>query len=121
MLSVALSSLARIRDAVRRQARRCGLPDRLIKDAILVVNELATNVIRHGGGVGALWLWCDNGRMFCQVSDQGPGMDASRVGRPPTDPMGLSGRGLWLVRLLCAEVHISSSTAGTTVTVALTA
>ena len=83
-----------------------------------IANELATNVIRHGGGVGRMWFWRRDGAAYCQVSDGGPGIqDPTSAGEKPTDSNALTGRGLWLVRQMSEHVDIDTSIDGTTVTV----
>ncbi|HEY0532985.1 MAG TPA: ATP-binding protein [Actinoplanes sp.] len=84
-------------------------------DAVLVAHELATNVIRHGGGFGRLRMWRESGRIVCRVSDCGPGMSAL-VAEPETRRPG--GRGLWIARRL-ADVRIESGPSGTVVVAAM--
>jgi anti-sigma regulatory factor (Ser/Thr protein kinase) len=84
-------------------------------DAVLVAHELATNVIRHGGGFGRLRMWRESGRIVCRVSDCGPGMPAL-VAEPETRRPG--GRGLWIARRL-ADVRIESGPSGTVVVAAM--
>jgi anti-sigma regulatory factor (Ser/Thr protein kinase) len=119
-LAVALGSLGDLRDAVARRARGCGLPEDTVSDLIFVANELATNVVRHGGGTGRLRLWCAPGAMYCEVSDHGSGMaKPEQAGIVPLDPLSSTGRGLWLVRRICPVMQIDSGPRGTTVTVAV--
>lgn len=118
-LMVELASLSRLREAVRGFARRCGLSATAIRDLVLIANELATNVIRHGGGIGRMWLWCHGPSIYCQVSDLGGGMaEPERVGTTAREPAAMSGRGLWMIRQLCQRVSIATDANGTTVTVA---
>ena len=90
------------------------------RDAVLAANELATNVVRHGGGVGRLWLWSSGPTLCCQVADNGPGLvETGQLGDPPSDRHGLTGRGLWLVGQLCEDVHVATGSAGTVISFAL--
>ena len=74
------------------------------QDLVLIANELATNVIRHGGGRGKMWLWCDDRGATCQVSDWGGGMpEPERAGTILADPESVEGRGLWLVRRMSQQ------------------
>ena len=119
-IAVDLPSLPAIRRLVEHSARRCGLAEQRVRDAVLAANELATNVIRHGGGSGRLWLWSVGRTLCCQVADQGPGLiDIGRLGAPPADPSRLTGRGLWLVRQLCEDVHVATGATGTVITFAV--
>lgn len=116
-LRVDLASLARIRRIAGEAARRCGLGEDRIRDAVIVASELATNVIRHGGGKGRIWLRCEQGTLRFRVTDRGPGLaDPTRACRPPPDPMDASGRGLWMVQQLSQGMTISTGRTGTTVT-----
>jgi anti-sigma regulatory factor (Ser/Thr protein kinase) len=118
--AVDLSSLATLRGAVTEHGRDFGLVGEPLQDLVLVANELATNVVRHGGGTGQLWLWRSDGCVYCQVSDTGPGLrDGAHAGDKPTDANALTGRGLWLIRQMSAAVHLDTGAHGTTVTVTL--
>jgi len=118
--AVDLQSLGTIRQTVAMHARRFGLADGPANDLVLVANELATNVVRHGGGKGELWLWRRNGCVYCQVGDHGPGIrDGNRAGYNLSDPNAVTGRGLWLIRQMTSHVAIDTGTDGTTVTVSV--
>jgi anti-sigma regulatory factor (Ser/Thr protein kinase) len=117
---VRLAGLAQLRDRVAEHARRCGLPTARISDFVLVANELTSNVIRHGGGMGRLRLWHDAAAVYCEVTDFGPGLsDPDQAGHSPSRPEAMSGRGLWIIRQLSDEVRIDSGPQGTRVTVAV--
>jgi anti-sigma regulatory factor (Ser/Thr protein kinase) len=119
-LMVEAGSLSLLREAVARFARRCGLSGTAVRDFVLVANELATNVIIHGGGIGRMWLWCRGGAVYCQVSDQGGGMTRPEsAGTTAREPAATGGRGLWLIRQLCQRLYIATDATGTTVTVAM--
>lgn len=113
-------ALAGLRHVVTRGALACGLTDDCRDDLVLITNELATNVIRHGGGTGLMSLWCEDRWMVCRISDRGPGMaDPERAGYTTSAPDAVTGRGLWLVRQLGHRVDVASGPWGTTVTVAM--
>jgi anti-sigma regulatory factor (Ser/Thr protein kinase) len=115
-----MASLAAVREAADREGRRNGLTASAIDDLVLAANELATNVVRHGGGAGRMWLWRANGRVFCQVIDDGPGMpDADHCGEEPPGPSAVAGRGLWMIRRFTDAMDIETGPTGTTVTVAV--
>ena len=111
------ASLLRIRRTVAEAAKRCGFSEDRVRDAVLVASELVTNVIRHGGGRGRMWLRCEQGTLRFRVTDRGRGLaDPAQACRPPPDPMHASGRGLWMVQQLSQRVTISTGRTGTTVT-----
>ena len=113
-------ALAGLRLAVTERAGDFGLGEDSRDDLVLIANELATNVVRHGGGTGVMALWRDDCWMVCRISDHGPGLaDPARAGSVSSAPDAVTGRGLWLVRRLGHEVEVASGPWGTTVTVAM--
>jgi anti-sigma regulatory factor (Ser/Thr protein kinase) len=117
-LPIDLGSLSALRDTVARFAARYGLVGTAAENLVLVANEMATNVVRHGGGSGRMWLWCTGSQLYCQVADAGPGMEApDRIGRALARPTASTGRGIWLIRQFSDAVHIDTSPWGTTITV----
>jgi anti-sigma regulatory factor (Ser/Thr protein kinase) len=105
--------LGAVRTAVAHLAGAHGLTDRARFNFILVINELTTNVIRHGGGRGSVRLWRHRADLWCEVADTGPGFAAvplHRMGEPVPGPRG---HGLWLTRHICADVHIDTGKDGT--------
>jgi anti-sigma regulatory factor (Ser/Thr protein kinase) len=118
--TVDIGSLAGLRQEVSRQARRNGNTGTPAQDLVLIANEWATNVIRHGGGRGVMWLWRHGTALYCRATDRGRGMpDPQNAGSTAADPDATTGRGLWLIRQLSQRVHITSGPSGTTVTVAV--
>jgi anti-sigma regulatory factor (Ser/Thr protein kinase) len=83
----------------------------------LVVSELVTNSILHGGGVAALSLWLEPTYVVVTVRDNGPGIPDPFAGlRPPALPH--RGAGLWVAHHLCDRIAIEHpATGGTAVTV----
>lgn len=65
----------------------------------LVVSELVTNGVRHGGSVGPLWVRLVVTRevVRLEVVDTGEGFDRGSILQTPLDPAAVSGRGLHLV------------------------
>ncbi len=115
-----LNGLVVLRSAVAAHAAALGLPGTQCDDLVLLANELATNVIAHGGGRGRLLLWVASDRVYCQVSDHGPGLSPDIAAGPSQPPLGAtSGRGLWLVRTLADELALHSDATGTTITAVL--
>lgn len=120
-IGVDLHTLADVRRFVADQAARAGLAPLQVSDAVLALNELASNSIEHGGGTGTLSVWMEADHVVCQLRDAGQVTDplAGRLPVPPEGPTG--GRGLLLVNQLCDLVRIHSTASGTTVRVHLRA
>jgi anti-sigma regulatory factor (Ser/Thr protein kinase) len=101
-----------VRRVARDHARDAGLPADRVADVELVVTELATNSIEHGGGVGTVRLWTDDGLLVCEVRDQGTFADPL-AGRRPAQLNQIRGRGLLLVNHLADLVRLHTNVAGT--------
>jgi anti-sigma regulatory factor (Ser/Thr protein kinase) len=75
----------------------------LADDTAVIVSELVTNALRHGGGAAGedveLILWRRSGQVVCAVTD--PGTGAPVLGQP--DPFAEAGRGLHVVQALSAS------------------
>ena len=84
-----------------------------------MVNETASNSIRHGGGSGVLTCWGESDRLIYELRDAGVVRDPL-VGRRAPSPAQESGRGVWLANQLADLVQIRSSPAGTTVRIHIT-
>jgi anti-sigma regulatory factor (Ser/Thr protein kinase) len=99
---------------VREAGVAAGLDAVRTADLVLAADEIATNSIRHGRGIGILRVWIEDRSVICDVRDAGQ-LDEPLAGRsrPATDQIG--GRGLWLVNQLCELVQVRSSMAGTIV------
>jgi serine/threonine-protein kinase RsbW len=104
-----------VRTALARLAGAHGLTDRAQFNFILVINELTTNVIRHGGGRGCLRLWRHYDELWCEVVDTGPGIPALPLQRMRESGPGPRGHGLWLAHHICADVQIDTGRHGTRV------
>ena len=105
-----------VRKSVCEHAAGEGLAGPRLEDFVLAVNEVTTNAVLHGGGSGLLRLWWHDGRLWCEVTDKGPGLPPGWVGASRTPPGNDSrGRGLWLTSLLCDEVTVLSGPDGTSV------
>ncbi|MEV0619940.1 ATP-binding protein [Nonomuraea sp. NPDC050404] len=108
-----------MRRTVAEHAAYEGLTGRHLEDFVLAVNEITTNAVLHGGGHGRLRLWSHGGRLWCEVTDEGPGLPTGWMGgiRAPAGH-DFRGRGLWLTSMLCDHIMVVSGPAGTTVTFA---
>jgi anti-sigma regulatory factor (Ser/Thr protein kinase) len=106
--------LSSVRRLVRRHGAEAGVTDARLDDVELAVDEVASNSLLHGGGLGVLRVWAEDESLVCEVSDEGVIADPL-VGRrrPVLDRTG--GRGLWIANQLCDLVQVRSGAAGTTV------
>jgi len=107
-------SLTAVREQVGQAAEAFDLDVARVGDVTLVVNEVATNSLRHGGGVGVLRIWEEGSTLICEVSDAGR-IDDPMAGRRKPSPDRGSGFGLWLANLLCDLVQIRSFPTGSVV------
>jgi anti-sigma regulatory factor (Ser/Thr protein kinase) len=114
-----MSSLGAVRAHVARLATAAGFAPSLRDDLVLVVNETATNSIRHGGGTGTIDVWEDGDAIVCDVRDAGRIADPL-VGRVRPAPGQGSGLGLWLANQLCDLVQIRSFPTGSVVRLRVT-
>jgi len=114
LLEFGAGPLSKLRGFVSRHAIAAGLDPARTVDLVLVVNEVASNSVLHGGGNGTLRIWQDDGQLVCEVSDSGYFYERlAGSKRPPPDQEG--GRGLWLANQLCDLVQVRSLPHGTVV------
>ena len=113
-LEFAADALVDVRAMAREVALAAGLHADAATDVALLVNELATNSVRHGGGRGLARAWQDAGTVVVEVRDRGriqdPLVGRRRPGADPATP-----RGLWLVHQLADLVQVRTSDEGTVV------
>ncbi|WP_405910064.1 anti-sigma factor RsbA family regulatory protein [Streptomyces sp. NBC_00828] len=102
------------RDFAVREARERGMSDARVQDLALVVAELTTNSVVHGGGSGTLRIWAESEQIVCEVQDNGHLADPL-AGRHPVRIEQLGGRGLFLVHFLSDLVRVHTGEDGTTV------
>lgn len=108
--------LAHVRRTAVEFALGAGVPVRRVDDLAVVVNELATNSVVHGGGSGTLSIWAEGSRVVCEVRDRGRLTDPL-VGRRPVDLENINGRGVLLVNYLADLVRMYTGDDGTAVRV----
>jgi anti-sigma regulatory factor (Ser/Thr protein kinase) len=98
------------------QAARLGLAGERLMDAELVIAELTTNSVVHGGGRGTLAVWAEQGQVVIEVRDAGRLTDPL-AGRRPAQHGKPGGRGLLLVHYVADLVRLHTADEGTTVRV----
>lgn len=89
-------------------------------DATLAVGEAMGNAVDHACADGSLVTVAEyDDRVLMEVSDCGPGFDASCIGAP-VDACAERGRGIALMRLLADEVRIEHRSGGAGMVVRIT-
>jgi|SRR5581483_2306174 len=106
--------LYELRQLVAAWASKEALGTEPTEELVLAVHEIATNSIRHGGGVGMLRLWRTGDELICEVQDAGYIRDRSVARRQPSRVASAS-RGLWITEQICDLVEISTSPQGSQV------
>ncbi|MGW0608434.1 anti-sigma factor RsbA family regulatory protein [Streptomyces sp. NPDC002640] len=96
------------------EAAQAGLAGERLDDFALIVAELTTNSVVHGGGRGTVRLWTADGHLVCEVRDAGQLTDPL-AGRRPAGRDQIGGRGLLTVNLLADLVRVHTGGYGTTV------
>ncbi|GAA2597527.1 sensor histidine kinase [Actinomadura fulvescens] len=108
----ASGELPGLRAFLTAEAIRYGLPSDRVLPFVLAVNEVATNIIRRGGGHGVIWLWAQDGELLCDVADPGRPMEDRFLGYLRPRPHQPGSAAMWAVRLLCHIVEIRSGEHG---------
>lgn len=112
------SSLTKIRDFVRKAARRAGLDESQVYAVQLAVDEACSNIIEHaygGEGVGEIQCTCKvNGKGLTVVlRDRGQPFDPGSIPEPLTgnrlEDLAPGGAGLYLMRKMMDEVTFEFS------------
>ncbi|MFD5249988.1 anti-sigma factor RsbA family regulatory protein [Amycolatopsis sp. NPDC058340] len=112
-VTVDATNLAEARHLARLHAHHAGLSEDRTADVELVVTELVTNSIDHGGGSGRLRIWATGEHLACEVHDDGTLTDPL-AGRHPATPGQLRNRGLLLVNHMADLVRLHTGPRGTT-------
>lgn len=84
--------------------REGATPDSDIDAAELIFGELVGNVVRHAPGPIDVQLEWEHGEAVVHVTDRGKGF--IRNPALPVDPLSESGRGLYIISLLAANVRV---------------
>jgi anti-sigma regulatory factor (Ser/Thr protein kinase) len=83
-------------------------------DLVFVINEAATNAVKHGDGHCTTRLWQDGEAVVSEVITSSAVGDAL-VGRRRPDDGATGGRGLWLINQMCDLVEVRTGNGGTAV------
>jgi anti-sigma regulatory factor (Ser/Thr protein kinase) len=76
------------------------------------LNEVVTNAIEHGGETAHVRCWHRSSQLYCEIVDDGPGVDDPLIGFRPPPPEQPGGRGLWLARQTFDDVHLEQDPDG---------
>ena len=107
------ATLPALRGQVSAASAHRGLSGRDLYDFVLAVYEAMTNVLRHGGGRGQLLLWWHTDRLWCEITDHGPGIPGDNLPARQPGTTQLDQRGLWLIRRLCTSCKVTTDPTGT--------
>jgi anti-sigma regulatory factor (Ser/Thr protein kinase) len=80
---------------------------------VLAVHEAMSNAVRHGGGHGQLLLWQRAGRLWCEISDHGPGIGTALRSTSAARTRLRCPSGLRLIEQACASMDITTDSTGT--------
>jgi anti-sigma regulatory factor (Ser/Thr protein kinase) len=97
------------REFATARAAAVGLTGRALDDLRVAVSEILTNAIVHGERPHMVHVWRDDGRVVCEVSDGGGGIESPLTGFLVPDRALPGGRGVWIARQLCDLVEVSGA------------
>ncbi|WP_439946035.1 ATP-binding protein [Streptomyces sp. BBFR109] len=111
---------AAARDQVRRllTAPAGDTPSAVLDDVLLVVTELVTNALRHGGGLTAFDARLDGGVLTVSVADASPVAPHTVPRAHAAAPGGFGWR---IVQRLCLRVTVTPTAGGKTIEVVMAA
>jgi anti-sigma regulatory factor (Ser/Thr protein kinase) len=104
-------SLGKMRRRLAGEARDFGVDETRIPDLLLAVNEIATNSVVYAGS-GSLGVWHENGRIVCEVRDNGF-IDDALIGRIRPATSEERGRGIWFAHQVADLLQFRSAPSGT--------
>jgi anti-sigma regulatory factor (Ser/Thr protein kinase) len=107
ILSADAESVHAARILVGRELRRWGTGE-LVDDCSVIVSELVTNAIRHGGTAFSLRLGSDGSWVYGEVFDAGDGLPCEA----PGDLDATDGRGLLIVGTLADDWGVVEAEGG---------
>lgn len=109
--------LSELRGFVHDAADRAALPSDRADDAVIVINELVTNLLRHSAGEGRLLTWAEGRRFVCELRDPTGNRPPPLAGYVESQPEHTGGSGLALVRQLADLAHVSRAHGGSAIRV----
>ncbi|WIM92563.1 GAF domain-containing protein [Actinoplanes oblitus] len=110
---ITVDTLPELRALVRQRIADAGLSGSAADAFLLAVHEAAANAEEYAVG-GRLWLWHHRGSVWCEVSDDGPGLPVDYRDRTDSPrPGDMRHAGLWLIRRICPDSEITSTPQGT--------
>jgi serine/threonine-protein kinase RsbW len=112
-LDFTLTDLPRVRHFAASEARAAGMSEEAVGDFVIAVNEVATNAVTHGTTDARMRIWAENDDLIVEVHDEG-------TWKPGPMPGSVGGMGLWVVRLLTADLSLQVGGVGSTVTMRFT-
>jgi anti-sigma regulatory factor (Ser/Thr protein kinase) len=86
--------------------------DAKVLEILVAGTEIASNALRHGGGIEEIRAGRDEGRFVCEVVDRGSGFDEPLAGY--LVPREGVGTGLWVARQLAWRLEFFHSRQGFT-------
>jgi serine/threonine-protein kinase RsbW len=115
-LTFSLADLPDVREFAAVQARGRGMSEDAIGDFLVALNEVATNAVTHGSSKARLRVWADGSALVVDVHDDGRHWHPDdEPGQTPPPENATSGMGLWVARLLSADIEVRTGANGTTV------
>ena len=114
VLEFTIADLVKIRQAAAEQAAGHAMPRDRVEAIEMVVNELAVNSVRHGGGTGTLRLWAEDGLFICEIADKGHLTDPL-AGRRHVGLSAKGERGLLIAHYWSDLLRLHTSPGGTVI------
>ena len=108
---VALASVEQARLALETYLRGFAIGDRVLNRIEVVLEEVVSNVVRHGHGADRITLQaeCTGGVLHLSVGDNGPAFDPLAAADPaPFTTLGeatIGGQGIPLIKRLTQSAH----------------
>jgi anti-sigma regulatory factor (Ser/Thr protein kinase) len=100
------------RERLAHEAAAEKVSDAKVLEILVAGTEIASNALRHGGGIEEIRAGRDEGRFVCEVVDRGSGFDEPLAGY--LVPREGVGTGLWVARQLAWRLEFFHSPQGFT-------